>query len=171
MGLQPLSLRLYCSQQVQLQHTGCQASKHSARYTLHRSFDLQLPCCAVLVAMGAAVAFSGLLFARLGTLLPRAKAFDDLAEAAFGRKGRVLAFCTVNVAIFAAPALLHLTSAESLRAIFARQGMTHTQASVIIAAIIIPLSQASSPHLALVLAVYCNLFFKTGASRGLSIPM
>ncbi|KAK9803254.1 hypothetical protein WJX73_010604 [Symbiochloris irregularis] len=96
----------------------------------------------VLVAMGAAVAFSGVMFSRLGTLLPGARSFDDLGAAAFGRRGRILAFCTVNVAIFAAPALLHLTCAESLQQIFAHQGLTHTQAILIIAAVILPLSQA-----------------------------
>lgn len=91
--------------------------------------------------MGAAVAFSGVMFSRLGTLLPGARSFDDLGAAAFGRRGRILAFCTVNVAIFAAPALLHLTCAESLQQIFAHQGLTHTQAILIIAVIIIPLTQ------------------------------
>lgn len=110
-------------------------------------------CCAVLVAMGVAVAFSGVMFSRLGTLLPGARSFDDLGAAAFGRRGRILAFCTVNVAIFAAPALLHLTCAESLQQIFAHQGLTHTQAILIIAAVIIPLTQASPAHPVLVLVL------------------
>lgn len=96
---------------------------------------------AVLTAMGLAVSFSGVMYARLGERVPRAKAFDDIARAAYGRWGTMLSYCTVYVAIFAVPALLHLTSAESLLQIFAPQGLTRVQANIVIALIIIPLSQ------------------------------
>ena len=105
---------------------------------------------AVLVAMGAAVSFSGFMYARLGQKLPRAKGFDDFASAAYGRWGRILSYCTVYVAIFAVPALLHLTSAESLLQIFKPQGLTRVGANLIIAAVIIPLAQVSLSSLQVV---------------------
>ena len=98
---------------------------------------------AVLAAMGGAVAFSGVMFSRLGQRVPKAKGFDDIASAAYGYRGRLATYCTVYLAIVLVPALLHLTSAESLMQIFARQGMTRTQANLIVAAVIIPLSQVS----------------------------
>ena len=42
-----------------------------------------------------------------------AQNFDELGSAAYGRTGRVLIYCTVYIAIFGAPMLLHLTAAES----------------------------------------------------------
>ena len=47
-----------------------------------------------------------------------AQNFDELGSAAYGRMGRVLIYCTVYMAIFGAPMLLHLTAAESESAMF-----------------------------------------------------
>lgn len=73
--------------------------------------------------------------------VPRAKVFDDFGGAAMGSWGRRFTYVTVYATILAEPIIFHLTSMEALQQIFYGSGITPIFAAIIVALVMIPLSQ------------------------------
>lgn len=70
-----------------------------------------------------------------------ARVFDDFGGAAMGAWGRRFTYVTVYATILAEPIIFHLTSMEALQQIFYGSGITPIFAAIVVAAVMIPLSQ------------------------------
>lgn len=70
---------------------------------------------AVVLLLGSMMWYSGSLFTRLACCRPGVQAYHELAGAAYGARGRWLVFGTVYTLVLLSPAIIHLTSAESLK--------------------------------------------------------
>ncbi len=78
----------------------------------------------VMALSAGGLIFSGLLFTRLGMLVPRAQTFADFGDAAMGRRGRRLVYFCVYTCIALEPVILQLICTENLRQILHRTGIS-----------------------------------------------
>ena len=74
--------------------------------------------------------------------------FDDYGQAALGKTGQRLVYLCIYSTILITPVILHLTCVESLQQIFYHRGVSRLVGGGIVAAIILPLAQATPvlPH-------------------------
>ncbi|CAL5228546.1 g11700 [Coccomyxa viridis] len=100
-----------------------------------------IPALIVVIVCGFGTMYSGRLFALLATKVSNARVFDDFGGAAMGAWGRRFTYVTVYATILAEPIIFHLTSMEALQQIFYGSGITPIFAAIVVAAVMIPLSQ------------------------------